>query len=128
MCGVILDDMGRVLLCQRPLEKSQGGLWEFPGGKVDSGETCESALMRELTEELGCKVIVGERLSEVEHNYGDFSVSLVPFICRLAKDSPAPQALEHIEIKWLKLNELLSNKLVPADVAIVNELQLLTSI
>lgn len=111
-----------MLLCQRAVGRSQAGLWEFPGGKVHGGELCEVALVRELFEELGCDVIVGERLSAVVHAYEEFTVRLVPFICRLAAESDPPQDLEHSEIKWLELGEVSSYPLAPADVPVLNEL------
>ncbi len=69
VCGVILDGEGRCLACRRPEGKHLGGLWEFPGGKVDAGEMPDAALVRELEEELGIRVEVGERLRDVRWDY-----------------------------------------------------------
>ena len=89
---------------------------------MDLGESCEIALKRELSEELGCDVTVGEELSAVMHAYADFSIRLVPFICFVAQDSVQPSAMEHSEIKWVELAEVSSYELAPADIPILNEL------
>lgn len=74
--GVIVDDQQRVLIALRPDHVHQGGLWEFPGGKVEAGETVESALARELFEELGVKVLHCRSLLVIQHDYVDKSVRL----------------------------------------------------
>jgi len=74
--GVVLDSAGRVLVALRPGEKHQGGRWEFPGGKVEAGESVADALARELAEEIGIVIAVTEPLLVVEHDYGDRLVCL----------------------------------------------------
>ena len=74
--GVIRGADGHVLIAKRPLDKHQGGLWEFPGGKVEEGETAEAALARELAEELGIAVIAARPLIQVRHDYPDKQVLL----------------------------------------------------
>jgi 8-oxo-dGTP diphosphatase len=69
VCGVVEDDAGNILVCRRPAGKHLGGLWEFPGGKIDPGETAASALIRELREELGIEVAPGQSLPEVVWPY-----------------------------------------------------------
>ena len=74
--GVLTDANGRILIARRPPELHQGGLWEFPGGKVEPGETLQCALVRELKEELGVTVKATEPLLEIRHDYGDREVFL----------------------------------------------------
>ena len=118
VCGVIGNAESEILLCQRPEGKSQAGLWEFPGGKVEDAESPQEALARELREELGCVAIVGEALTAVVHDYGSFSIQLQPFLCRLEGE---PQALEHQALEWVPFAEMEGYALAPADVPIVQE-------
>lgn len=122
VCGVIMNAAGAHLLCQRPEGKSQAGLWEFPGGKIEHGESAQQALCRELEEELGCVVTVGEALTPVEHHYGSFVIELLPFRCTLTEGEP--RALEHQAIEWLQLESFGAYALAPADEPIVRELRL----
>lgn len=98
VCGIILGDEGRFLACRRPAGKHLAGKWEFPGGKVDAGESPEAALARELREELGVTVAVDRRMSCVEFDYGIRHIRLTPFLCRISEGKPLP--LEHSEIRW----------------------------
>lgn len=98
VCGVIENPAGQFLGCQRPHEKHLGGLWEFPGGKVEPGESPESALVRELLEELAVVVEVGRPLSPVIWIYGEIVIRLLPFRCRII--SGELQALEHENLVW----------------------------
>ena len=118
VCGLIENEAGELLLCQRPEGKAQAGLWEFPGGKVDEGESLLEALKRELREELGCAVSVADALTPVVHHYDGFSIRLIPFLCRCASE---PKALEHQAIEWVVLEELGAFELAPADVPIFEE-------
>lgn len=120
VCGVLTDGAGRILVCLRPEGKSLAGLWEFPGGKVEVGESGEVALKRELLEELGCVVEVGEALSAVEHDYGDFRIRLRPFRCLL--ESGEVRALEHADVRWLERSELGSVDFAGADLPILREI------
>lgn len=74
--GVLIDDEGRVLVSRRAADAHQGGLWEFPGGKVEVDESVSDALSRELREELGIQIGASERLMTIEHDYGDRKVKL----------------------------------------------------
>ncbi|MFC5050651.1 (deoxy)nucleoside triphosphate pyrophosphohydrolase [Rubritalea spongiae] len=118
VCGLIEDAAGELLLCQRPEGKAQAGLWEFPGGKVEAGESEREALARELLEELGCEFEIGEALTPVEHDYGDFLIRLIPFRCRCLG---TPKALEHQAIEWVSMDQVKSYDLAPADVPILAE-------
>jgi 8-oxo-dGTP diphosphatase len=121
VCGVIVDGEGRVLACRRAFGRHLGGLWEFPGGKVDPGETHMEALARELDEELGVVVSVGDRFNAVvEWADGDVSIRLTAFRCGII-DGQA-EALEHEEILWCEPGELADLDWAEADVPIVTEL------
>ncbi|HET7010147.1 MAG TPA: A/G-specific adenine glycosylase [Anaerolineales bacterium] len=95
--GVIRRN-GRVLIAKRPPGVLLGGLWEFPGGKRRSRESLHDCLRRELREELGVRVRVGERVGEIRHSYSHFGVTVYAFECRLLRGTPA--ALEHAAIHW----------------------------
>lgn len=121
VCGVIIDGEGRVLACRRGLCRHLGGLWEFPGGKVDTGETHEDALKRELSEELGIVVSVGGKIcAAVEWTDGDVSIRLTAFHCGIIEGQA--EAMEHEEIRWCALVELEGLDWAEADVPIVEEL------
>jgi len=121
VCGVISDSAGRILVCRRGLDRHLGGLWEFPGGKVDAGETPEVALKRELLEELAIEVEVGKRLSEiVEWTDGEVSIRLTGFHCMILKGKP--EAIEHEEILWCAISELSGLDWAEPDVPLVKEL------
>ena len=121
VCGVIEDGSGRFLACLRPQGKHLGGLWEFPGGKVESGESPEQALARELHEELGVVVSVGEPLSPVLWNYQERGIRLLPFRCKLLRGVPA--ALEHERIQWCTPTEFDSLEWAAADLPILAEIR-----
>lgn len=99
--GVIRRADGRLLIAQRPLDGMLGGLWEFPGGKQEAGETLEACLMRELREELDIGVIVGEQLVAVDHAFTHFSITLHAFECVYLDDGRDPRALEAHAWAWV---------------------------
>ncbi|CAM3707633.1 (deoxy)nucleoside triphosphate pyrophosphohydrolase [Elizabethkingia occulta] len=119
VCGVIFNE-GRILLCRRKPEKSLGGYWEFPGGKIEVGETEEESLVRELQEELGIKVDIGKYFKTVVHNYDTFTIELVAYICR--SEQSVCVLTDHDEYKWVEKSELLNWKLAAADIPIAKEL------
>lgn len=121
VCAIILRD-GRILLAQRPPDKKLGGLWEFPGGKVEPGESAEAALHRELEEELGCRVRVTQALAPFVHAYDWGRIELIPFLCELATGSAEPQAHEHTALAWVVREDLQNYDLAPADVPVVRAL------
>lgn len=117
-CALIERD-GELLLARRPEGKAMAGKWEFPGGKLNPGESNESCLRREIEEELGCQITVGTALSPVIHCYPGGSIQLIPFRCSLL--SGEPQALEHAEIRWLDPRRLPEMDLAEADKPIAEE-------
>ena len=102
--GVLLNDDHEVLIALRPAESHQGGLWEFPGGKVEEGESVECALNREFEEELGISVQVCTELTQIMHEYADKSVMLD--VWRIEKSSGTPQGREGQVIEWRALSRL----------------------
>lgn len=119
VAGLILDDDHRILACRRPEGKHLGGQWEFPGGKVEQGESPEQALIRELEEELGITVQTIGALSPVVHIYDRGPIRLIPFLCRISEGTPQPH--EHSELRWCSADELRSLDLAAADLPILDE-------
>ncbi len=119
VAAVIVDDTGRVLVAQRPAHKHLALKWEFPGGKVESGESPEAALIRELREELGIETEILRALPVFDHDYGDVSIAMLPFVCRLAPASPAPHPHEHAAVRWIAPADLDSLDLAAADWPVV---------
>ena len=109
--GILIDDAGRVLVTRRAPDAHQGGLWEFPGGKVEADETLLEALTRELREELGVSVEAAEALMVLEHDYGDKQVRLD--VHRVTRWSGEPRALEGQPLAW-QPPEQLRNWTFPA--------------
>lgn len=110
----------KFLICQRPAHKARGLLWEFVGGKVEAGESKEEALIRECKEELDILIAVGERFTEVTHEYPDITVHLTLFNCTIK--SGTPQHIEHNAIKWITPEEIPAYNFCPADKGILKML------
>ena len=123
VCAIIEDDAGRVLVAQRPPHKHLGLKWEFPGGKVEAGESPEAALTREIKEELGCDIHVLRPLARFFHDYGSVQIEMLPFRCALDSVSTAPRCQEHMAIRWATLAELGSIDFAPADLPVIAMLQ-----
>jgi 8-oxo-dGTP diphosphatase len=115
----LIDPDGRVLLAQRPEGKSMAGLWEFPGGKVEAGETPEEALTRELHEELGIDTWSSclAPLTFASHAYEDFHLLMPLFACR--RWNGAPQSKEGQTLKWVKAQDLKKFPMPPADIPLI---------
>jgi 8-oxo-dGTP diphosphatase len=119
--GAAIIEDGRLLACARADPPELAGRWEFPGGKVEDGETEVEALIRECEEEIGVKVEVGDRVgSDVELGRG-WAILRV-YLARLL-DGQRPQRLEHAELRWLGRDELYSVPWLPADAPIVASLR-----
>ena len=121
--AALVDGEGRILLAQRPPGKALAGLWEFPGGKVEPGETPELALARELEEELGVIVAPAamEPFSFVSFPYPDFDLLMPLWLVRRWENDPAPR--EGQAIAWAALDALRSFPMPPADAPLVTELE-----
>ncbi len=117
--AALIDVESRVLLAQRPDGKHMAGMWEFPGGKVEAGETPEAALIRELEEELGIKTYHSclAPLTFVSHTYDHFHLLMLLFACR--KWEGQPQPLEAKQLTWKTPREMMSLEMPPADIPLV---------
>ncbi|GGH55133.1 NTP pyrophosphohydrolase [Frigidibacter albus] len=115
----LIDADGRVLLAQRPQGKSMAGLWEFPGGKVEPGETPEAALIRELHEELGIDTWASclAPLTFASHAYDSFHLLMPLFACRKWQGIVAPQ--EGQKLAWVRPVDLRSYPMPPADIPLI---------
>ena len=111
----LIDADGRVLLAQRPQDKSMAGLWEFPGGKVEAGETPEAALVRELDEELAVKVAPTclAPFTFASHSYEAFHLLMPLFVCRTWEGEVAAQQGQ--ELAWVRAKGLTAYAMPPAD-------------
>ncbi|GAA1136477.1 (deoxy)nucleoside triphosphate pyrophosphohydrolase [Nesterenkonia lutea] len=112
--GAVIVDDGKVLCAQRGPAGSLPDLWEFPGGKVETGETPREALQREITEELECTVAVGDRITTTTYEYDFGIVTLTTFFCELTAGTP--RLTEHAEVVWLKPEDLDELEWAPADI------------
>ena len=119
VCAILVNAEGMVLACQRPAGKALALKWEFPGGKVEPGESPEQAIVRELQEELAIDVRILQRLSDVDWDYGRGPFCLIPFICEIERGEP--QACEHAEIRWCHRNDLASLDMAAADGPVLQE-------
>lgn len=119
----LIDAAGRLLVAQRPEGKSLAGLWEFPGGKIEPGETPEAALLRELAEELDIEVAAEalEALSFVSHGYPDFHLLMLLYVCRRWQGEA--RSLEGQPLRWVTLAELAALPMPPADIPLVASLR-----
>lgn len=115
----LIDPDGRILLAQRPEGKSMAGLWEFPGGKIESGETPEQALIRELQEELGIDTWESclAPLTFASHSYEKFHLLMPLFACR--KWNGTPESKEGQALKWVRANQLKDYPMPPADIPLI---------
>ncbi|RKE96980.1 8-oxo-dGTP diphosphatase MutT [Sulfitobacter guttiformis] len=115
----LIDTDGRVLLAQRPPGKSMAGLWEFPGGKIESGETPEAALVRELHEELGIETWSSclAPLTFASHSYEKFHLMMPLFACRKWEGTPQPR--EGQVLKWVKPAEMRELPMPAADIPLI---------
>ena len=120
VCGVIEDLEGRFLACLRPQGKHLGGLWEFPGGKVDPGETPVAALLRELHEELSVDAEVISPLTPVIWAYPERTIRLLPFRCRII--GGALHAHEHEQLLWCAPENFYTLPWAAADLPILREI------
>lgn len=102
--AVIWNEQRQILIDRRRPEGAMGGLWEFPGGKIEPGETIEKCIQREIWEELGIEIAVEEHLITINHTYTELQVTLVVHHC--SHLGGIPQAIECAEIRWVEISEL----------------------
>ena len=118
--GLVFRD-GRLLITQRLPGSHLGGLWEFTGGKRESGETYEECLRRELREELGIEVVVGELVESISHDYPEKSVHLQFYLCRWESREPRP--IHCHDLKWITAEEMSLHAFPAADMRLLDRLR-----
>jgi 8-oxo-dGTP diphosphatase len=118
VAAVIQNEEGKILIAQRNLKKSQGGLWEFPGGKIEPNETKEEAIIREIKEEMDIDIEAKKFIGQKVFNYPDKDINLIAIECKQIKGDI--KLNEHEDIKWVNKNELRNFNFAPADKFIIN--------
>lgn len=118
--AAIIRKADKFLICQRPANKNLGLLWEFPGGKIEPGETGEQAIIRECREELGVTLKVDSFFMDVTHEYPDRTVHLSVYNCSLTDGEPV--MLEHNDMRWITASECSEFVFCPADIEIIRRL------
>jgi len=118
--GLVFRD-GKLLITQRKPDSHLGGLWEFPGGKLEPGESFEDALIRELDEELGIEVEVGDLIEDITHDYPEKSVRLRFFKCRWLKHEPYPHDVH--ALAWITRDQLGNYPFPAADTRLLQQLR-----
>lgn len=120
--GALIVEDGKILIAQRPEGKAQGLKWEFPGGKIEAGETPEACLAREIDEELGVTIVVGSRYETVTHHYPEgLEVQLSCYWARRVEGTPRP--LQCRDWRWVAVEELEGVDFSAADVPVVARLR-----
>lgn len=112
VAAAVIRQDNRIFVTQRGYGKFKGG-WEFPGGKIETGETNEAALHREIKEELNTEIRIEKYLGTIEYDYPDFHLSMACYMCEVVSGSLT--LLEHMDAKWLGVEELETVKWLPAD-------------
>lgn len=118
--GAVIIEDGKVMCAQRGPAKSLPYKWEFPGGKIEKGESPQESLMREINEEMECDVKVGKQVEHTVYEYDFGIVHLTTYYCELVEGKPV--LTEHISIKWLSPSELGSLDWAPADIPAIEKL------
>ena len=118
VCAII-EKEGKFLAARKAAGLSNEGLWEFPGGKINRGESPEQALVREIKEEINIEIKIRKSLSPVIYHYPEKSIKLIPFICTFTEGSP--EALEHEQIVFVNGNEAQDLEWAPADIPVLKE-------
>ena len=118
VAAVIQNEEGKILIAQRNLKKSQGGLWEFPGGKIEPNETKEEAIIKEIKEEMDIDIEAKNFIGQKVFNYPDKDINLIAIECKQIKGDI--KLNEHEDIKWVNKNELRNFNFAPADKFIIN--------
>ncbi|QXE01509.1 (deoxy)nucleoside triphosphate pyrophosphohydrolase [Terribacillus sp. DMT04] len=119
--GAVIKQNNKILCAQRGTEKSLPLKWEFPGGKIEKGETPQEALKRELTEEMQCIISIGEAIEDTTYEYDFGIVNLKTYYCELEEGEPT--LTEHVAIKWLAPEELHTLDWAPADIPAIERIQ-----
>ena len=121
VAGLIIGDDRRILITQRRADQALPLQWEFPGGKVEPGESPAAALVRELQEELGVTVAVGRIWDVLFHAYPGFDLVMLVYVCRIVDGSP--RAVEVADLAWVEAHDLARWDILPADRPLVDRLR-----
>ena len=121
VAAIIKNEGGKILIAKRNLKKSQGGLWEFPGGKIEKDETREEAVIREIKEELTIDIKVDKYLAEKVFNYPDKDINLIAMECTQIGGNV--ELTEHEDYRWVTSEELTNFEFAPADEFIVERMK-----
>ena len=119
--AALIREGDRMLICQRPATKKRALLWEFPGGKVEPGETPQNALIRECQEELGIQLQVGTLFTQVAHRYPDIHIRLSLYNATIAQGTPIRR--EHNDLRWITASEIDGYAFCPADRDILDKIK-----
>lgn len=120
--GAVIIENGKILCAQRGPQKTLPLKWEFPGGKIEENESPQEALMREINEEMNCKIEIGDKVEHTVYEYDFGIVHLTTYICKLIEGEP--KLTEHVSIKWLLPSELNSLDWAPADIPAIEKLSM----
>ncbi|CAM3504956.1 MULTISPECIES: (deoxy)nucleoside triphosphate pyrophosphohydrolase [Saccharibacillus] len=123
--GAVIIENEKILCAQRGKTKTLAYKWEFPGGKIEEGEMPQDALKREIDEEMKCTVEIGEFILTTVYEYEFGFVHLSTFYCKLVEGKPT--LTEHIDIKWLSTNELITLDWAPADIPTLEKIMILNA-
>ena len=121
VAAVLRDARGRILLARRTAGRDLAGAWEFPGGKVEPGETDEAALLREIKHRIGVEVTVGSKAAEHVHDYSRYEVHMLMFACKLL-DGAVPYPATVADLRWVTSKEFLDYEFPPADESTLSRL------
>ena len=120
VAAIIENNEGDILIAKRNLEKAQGGLWEFPGGKIEKNESADDAIKREIKEELNIDIEVIKWIIEKRHNYPEKTINLI--LCTAKWTGGELNLSEHEDSKWIKKEDIFNFQFAEADNEIINEI------